>query len=407
MSNKLVITISLLILVLSTLQAQFAETDKLVPPGRSPNEVFGESIYTYENTAMIGAPQRNVVNNTGSLEVHGGLVYITNKNSTGWGFIQNIQASDVEAFSYFGASIAIDEDVAIIGAPGCSTDENGNNSLNKAGAVYIFKKDGNGSWNEVQKIVGSSRSVNDGFGSSVAIYNDCIIIGAPQKDKFGMDRRGAVYVFEKDGNNQWSETTIIEPNDLPVGAQFGYSIDMVDDQIIIGAPYMEMIDSANTITCGSAFIYNYNNDIWSLHQQITPPTNAENQEFGYVVKLLERRALIGSPGYNQKEGQVVLVLEDLVGSWTSSHVFHANNISNASYFGAALDFTDNHILIGSPLDNVIGSTSSEVGSVILFEKSASSWIPKQVLRAKKPNTQDQFGTQVAFGDQYSYCCTLL
>ena len=95
-----------------------------------------------------------------------------------------IQAGDKASGDHFGISVAIDGDYAIVGA--YEEDTGGSN----AGSAYIFTKSGS-SWSQQAKIQGSDINGDDDFGYSVAIDGNTVIVGAPEKD----GARGYAYIF--------------------------------------------------------------------------------------------------------------------------------------------------------------------------------------------------------------------
>ena len=94
---------------------------------------------------------------------------------------QKIVASDRGASDHFGNSVSISGDYAIVGSPDEDEDASGGNTLSNAGSAYIFKRDGT-SWVQQQKIVASDRGVNDYFGWSVSISGDYAIVAARDED---------------------------------------------------------------------------------------------------------------------------------------------------------------------------------------------------------------------------------
>ena len=86
-----------------------------------------------------------------------------------------------------------------MGAYNENQDANGTNSKSDAGSAYIFEKDTDGSWNEVQKIVASDRQESDYFGHSVSISGNYAIVGA---------------FYEDHGANGTSDSTTTDPDYL-------------------------------------------------------------------------------------------------------------------------------------------------------------------------------------------------
>ncbi len=125
-----------------------------------------------------------------------GAAYIYYKDQGGtdnWGQATKLTASDAELFDYFGISVSISGDYAVIGAFG---EDAGGSS---AGAAYIFNKNqgGAGNWGEVTKLTASDAQADDRFGYSVSISSGYVytLVGAYQEDAGGNDA-GAAYMFQ-------------------------------------------------------------------------------------------------------------------------------------------------------------------------------------------------------------------
>jgi hypothetical protein len=102
---------------------------------------------------------------------------------------QRFTASDGAASDYFGYSVAVFGDTAVIGAYG---------NLSARGAAYIFVRTASG-WTQQAKLTANNNEAGDLFGRSVAISGDTVIVGAPQKTINGNINQGAAYVFRLGG----------------------------------------------------------------------------------------------------------------------------------------------------------------------------------------------------------------
>jgi len=104
---------------------------------------------------------------------------------------------------------------------------------NKRGAAYVFKRDGN-TWTEEQKLLASDGAASDLFGRSVSIDGDYALIGAPIDDSWN----GSVYVFKRDGNT-WTEVQKLRASESVEGYDFGWSVSIDGDYALIGALYAD------------------------------------------------------------------------------------------------------------------------------------------------------------------------
>jgi len=123
---------------------------------------------------------------------------------------QKIVASDRAGGDWFGWSVSISGDYAMVGAPYEDHDVTGGNVLSNAGSAYIFKRSGI-TWTEETKLVASDRQQDDYFGVSVSISGDYAIVGAPYEDHdFSganyMSAAGSAYIFRRSGTT-WTQTS--------------------------------------------------------------------------------------------------------------------------------------------------------------------------------------------------------
>ena len=146
-----------------------------------------------------------------------------------WCLEEKLLASDGLAGDYFGRSVDISGDKAIVGAP--NSGNSGGGAENGYGSIYIYTHNEN-SWEET-KITASDGTVSDWFGWSVSMSNGNIIVGAPKYDGNGF-MPGSVYVYTQSGAN-WVEEQKILAADGAGGDYFGWSIDISSDTVVIGA----------------------------------------------------------------------------------------------------------------------------------------------------------------------------
>lgn len=185
-----------------------------------------------------------------------------------WGQIKKITASVRASGDAFSWSVSISGDYAIVGAPYDKEDALEANTLNFPGSAYIFKKDQGGAdnWGQVQKITASDRAGLDYFGWSVSIEGDYAIVGAPFEDEDAsetntLSQSGSAYIFKKDqgGTDHWGQIQKITASIRADFDVFGISVAIDGADVIVGA-YGEAQDAseANTLVyAGSAYIFHY------------------------------------------------------------------------------------------------------------------------------------------------------
>ena len=239
------------------------EVQKIVASDRAPFDYFGYTVAIDGNYLVVGALEEDEDTSGGNTQLCAGSAYVFERNGNGvWNEVQKIVASDRDSADYFSQSLSISGDYIIVGAWMESEDALGGNSLYEAGSAYIFERDSAGNWNEVQKLVSSDRDFYDTFGYSVSISGNYAFVGAQGEDELGadsLDTAGSAYAFKRDSNGIWKEVRKIVPFDREVGDRFGFRVASSSTHAIFGA-YSEDDDASggNTLTdAGSGYIFRY------------------------------------------------------------------------------------------------------------------------------------------------------
>jgi hypothetical protein len=294
----------------------WGEVKKIVASDRDENDNFGRSVSISGNYAVIGADaEKHDVNGMNS-KSFAGSAYIFEKDEGGmdnWGEVKKIVASDRNNGDKFGRRLTISGEYIAIGAHAVDEDANGTNSLNNAGAVYLFNKNegGTDNWGEVKKIVASDRGAFYSFGYDVVLSDDYLLVGSAFADIDTISSNqfisaGAAYVFNKNegGTDNWGEVKKIIASDGGDGDSFGYSVDISGDNIIVGA-YQEDedLDDGNTLSnAGSAYVFNKNEggmNNWGETQKIVSDDRAGNDRFGFNVAIEGDFIMIGATGESE------------------------------------------------------------------------------------------------------------
>ncbi len=211
---------------------EYATQPKLYASDAAASDVFGVSVSLYGDTALIGATGDDDNGKTDS-----GSVYVFTRSSTDGGtFTQQskLHASDAAVGDRFGASISLYGDTALIGA---FLDDD--NSKSMSGSVYVFTRsstDG-GTFTQQSKLHASDAAVEDYFGMSVSLYGDTALIGAHHDDDNGKLSSGSVYVFTRSSTDDvtFTEQSKLHASDAAAVDAFGSSVSLYGDTALIGA----------------------------------------------------------------------------------------------------------------------------------------------------------------------------
>jgi hypothetical protein len=122
--------------------------------------------------------------------------YLYRYDGSRWQQEQKIVASDGASGDTFGASLSLYDDMLLVGAPW--KDEPG---LFSSGAVYVYRFD-DSHWSEEARLRASDASESDYFGTSVSLAGDVALIGAPYRNDLA-SHSGSAYIFVSLYRKQW------------------------------------------------------------------------------------------------------------------------------------------------------------------------------------------------------------
>ena len=326
----------------------WSEVQKLTASDGADNDYFGISVSISGDYAVIGAytDDDNGANS--------GSAYIFERDGAGnWSEVQKLTASDAAASDYFGRSVSISGNTVVIGVDW--DDDNGSNS----GSAYVFERGGAGNWSEVQKLTASDGAANDFFGRSVSISGETVVVGAYNDDDNGSSS-GSAYVFERDGFGNWSEVLKLTASDGALADSFGLSVSVSGDYAVIGA----YGDDDNGSASGSAYVFERDGaGNWSEVQKLTASDAAENDEFGWSVSISGDYAVIGA--YLDDSGSAyVFKRSGSAGNWSEVEKLTASDGAGGDRFGYAVSIVGNTVVVGADGDDDNGGNS---GSAYMFD----------------------------------------
>ncbi len=299
---------------------------KLKPIYTEGDRMFGKYITGYGNKVAIGAPE-----GPGK-----GAVYIYQLADTAWIFTERIQPTDGTAPRWFGDPIDIYKERMIIGA--MYDVDNGLGS----GAAYTYQFNGS-SWKEQQKLLASDGANGDKFGSEVTIYDTAIAIGVPNKTTTYGLYSGSVYIFTRHVN-QWLERMKIFPNDILPGDQWGYKLELDNNNLYGSSPSKDQGK-------GAVYQFHFNtNNQWIQQQKIILNNGAATDQLGSEILQKSGTLFLGVPGrsdYGTFSGEAVS-FQKSGNQWIQGNIFSANIWSPHSRLGYDIESDGSFVIISAP-----------------------------------------------------------
>jgi Ca2+-binding RTX toxin-like protein len=309
----------------------WAEAAKLTAADVAVGAHFGAKVAISDDTIVVGAILDDA-NGEGS-----GSAYIFRRASGVWFQEAKLTPSDPVAWDNFGDAVAVDGDTVVIGAPwreadpysfgsahvfeynagvweetaalsppygvpdgsnfGWAVDVIGDTAFVLAtygdddgpvsGVAYEYIRSPDG-WVEAASLTASDGGPLDAFGWSMATGDagGTLAIGAPQHDGLA---QGAVYVFARRGNG-WEEDAKLTPSDGTLYDEFGESVVMDGEYLLVGAPQA----LAGGSRAGAAYLFVRTGEGWSEVAKLTATAGAPSDMYGFSVGADEGTFVIGA-----------------------------------------------------------------------------------------------------------------
>jgi hypothetical protein len=342
---------------------------------------FGFSVAVSGDRAVIGAPADDTLGD------YAGSAYVFRRDNSIWIQEAKLMAADGAELDLFGYSVAISGDTILIS--NFRDDDQGTDS----GSAYVFRYNGS-SWVQEAKLLPADGAEADGFGISVSTTGDRALIGAYAADAGGISS-GAAYVFRRDGSN-WVQETKLVAADGAAEDFFGCSVALAGDAAVIGAPY----SGPRGLFSGSAYVFRADGSNWVQETRLVPADGAAYHFFGASVALEGDTALIGASNDGETgagsnywyDGHGSAYVYRYDGStWTSEAKLLASDRSPSDHFGSVAMGNDLAV-VGAP--GVDGS-GLESGAAYLFRRDGSTWSQLARLVASDSQAGDTLGGSTA------------
>lgn len=195
---------------------------------------IGNSVSISGDYIVIGAQKDDTSSS------YTGSAYVFKINSdTNISQIAKLQALDTESFGYFGSSVSIDGKYIVIGAKKM-------NSYN--GNAYVFKINSDTNISQIAKLQPTNTEEYNGFGTSVSIDKNLILIGTDYDYE-----AGAAYLFQINNDTDISQVARVQPEEIQKYDAFGASVAISNNYFVVSAKNSNYVTSNS----GTAYIYEY------------------------------------------------------------------------------------------------------------------------------------------------------
>lgn len=360
---------------------------KFVAGDGDEEDYFGESVALDGDTALVGAVQDEHPYGPGG----SGSAYVFVRTGTEWVQQAKLVPETGGERVNFGHSVAVNGDTALVSAPR-DDDPNGFQS----GSVYVFGRD-RSRWIQRDKLSASDGDSTDRFGWSVAFDGDTAVIGSTDDDDPNGKNSGSVYVFRRHEREMvrgslfwWSQEAKLVARDGDDLDYFGYSVAVDGDTVLVGAwgdehPYGSLGGSAYVFTRSKS---GWDQQGWSQQAKLLPRSGGRDLRFGIKVALSGDTALVGAPG-----GDAAYVFTRSGSEWSQQAKLVPETAGEQGNFGRSGAVYGDTALVGAYSDADPNGPNS--GLVYLYIRSQAGWRQATKLTASDGDASDQFGNSIA------------
>ncbi|MBE9516520.1 MAG: thrombospondin type 3 repeat-containing protein, partial [Proteobacteria bacterium] len=325
----------------------------LSPDGDAYLDQFGWSVAYDGNIAVIGAPGARAAQGRA-------YVYKRTSEGWGdysWDLMAILEASDKFPGDQFGISVAIDGDTIVVGA---NLDDIGGLLGRGSAYYFSVGSLATGTTphNQLAKLIASDGAISDQFGASVAVNGNTIVVGAPFDTNGKGSNAGGVYFYSVgslvhgQSNTQLTKKTATDGSDYD---HLGSSVAVYGGVSVVGAPG----DDSKAYNSGAVYVFEGSGASWSDGVELLSPEGfgATGDHFGNAVAIYGNRAVFGA---NKDDatleavdaGAAYLFIRIAAGNWQyHAQMTDASDTSKGlDYFGSSVAIDGNTIVIGAPWD---------------------------------------------------------
>jgi len=390
-----------------------------------------------------------------------GAAYVFRKVGDVWINEAYLKAPNPDISDNFGNSVSISGDTIVVGASKEDSSEttivNGttasaDNSEGDSGAAYVFRRTGN-TWINEAYLKGPSTDVNDGFGGSVSISGDTIVISAPGDDNSpsgvvngtytsnsgGVQDSGGAYVFRRTGTTWINEAYLKAPNRFNDDV-FGFSAAIDLNTIVVGALWEDSNQTTITngttasadnsaMNSGAVYVYKRNGTTWVTEAYLKAPNTEANDEFGRSVAISGDTIIVGATKEDSLQTTItngtldqasdggaidsgaVYVFKRNGTTWTNEAYLKAPNAEGGDIFGTSVSIYGDTLVVGAISEDSNQTTitngtltssnnsASASGAVYIFKRTGTTWINEAYLKTPNMDAGDTFGKSVSISEE--------
>jgi hypothetical protein len=206
---------------------QWVHEATLIAPLPGSSSGFGEQVAISGDTLLVGAPVDSIVVDGSSLTVGGAYLY--RRSAGSWNHVRTLRDPDpVLANRRFGWSVALENDIAVVGCASCGQPEA---LVNNTGALFTYRRDlgGSNAWGLLGKTVSASPVQIDEFSIALSLRDGVLLVGSAR------NRPQGASFWVRGSTGQWTQHSVL-PSSAANAVDYGTAVDFFGATAVIGAP---------------------------------------------------------------------------------------------------------------------------------------------------------------------------
>lgn len=333
---------------------------ELTASGGTAGDDFGSAVALSGDRLIVGAPCDT------PFGPDSGSAYVFERQPGGsWLQVAHLQAADGAAEQEFGRAVALDGDLAAVGAPvsgGASPQE----------AVYVFTRSAGGGWTQTAKLFSADWTPGDEFGEALALRGTRLLAGAEDS---GSGAPGAAYVFQKVGA-AWVQLQKLVASDVAQFDRFGSAVALDADRAVIGA---RGADIAGVAQAGAAYVFvRQASGVWIESAKLSAADPLPEDQLGRAVAIAGTRAAVGGryrDDLGENSGAAYVFEAGAGGAYAQVAKLLASDGSAGAAFGASLGMSGDRLIAGALADS---ATVASGGAAYVFDLAPLGGAPASV-----------------------------
>lgn len=255
---------------------------------------------------------------------------------------------------------------------GKSTDLDGTNlvvgafaaTTGRPGSAHVFELAG-ADWVQTARLLPSDGGSGDEFGNSVGISGDTLVVGSEYHDTAVGQNSGAAYVFQRIAGT-WTQVQKLEPLDALAQRNFGECVAISGDVIVVGNRF----DTDLGNNAGCCYVFERSGGLWQQTAKLKGSLGRRNDLSGDTVAVDGLHIVMGSYRSDASGGKSgsAYVFEKTNGAWVERARLVAND--RAGELSRGIDIDGDRILLGARRDPTQGTDS---GTGYVFELVNGAW----------------------------------